>query len=224
MKDIVVASHLKSFVESFGLLELEESEQFERFCFYSLLNNQVSRPLNTDDLEAVSVGENKGIDGIAFVINGELIKDIETLEVHKESKTKMDISLYFFQAKTSAKFDDARIGGFLDTIIDFLEEDPDYAFTPEAGDLHQLFLAIFEDIGLVKNYELHAYYCSTGSWSADATIGSTIEKKRDIISKRGIFNGQEIQPIDRTKILALYKKASNPIEAEFLFMNKIPLH
>ena len=67
--DVTVSRNLKSFVENFGFESLEESEQFERFCVYSILNKEINRSLTDDDLDSISVGQNKGIDGIAFIVN-----------------------------------------------------------------------------------------------------------------------------------------------------------
>lgn len=73
--DVTANRNLRAFVDNFGFQSLEQYEQFERFCVYSILNREINRSLNDDDLEAISVGTNKGIDGIAFIVNGELIKN-----------------------------------------------------------------------------------------------------------------------------------------------------
>ncbi len=221
--DVAVARNLKSFIENFGFQNLEESEQFERFCVYSILNKEINRPLGDDDLESISVGTNKGIDGIAFIVNGELIKDIESLKEVISKKGKLDISLYVFQTKTSAKFQNSEIANFLDTVIDFISETPQYPLTAEAQNYHEIYSTIFEDVGLIKDFKLLAFYCSLGEWKNEKLINVTISNKKQAIERTGDFNKVEVTPTDRDKIIHLYKRASSPIEAEFNFFNKVTI-
>lgn len=221
MKDIVVSSHLNSFVESFGFQGLEEYEQFERFCFYALLNNVVNRSLLADDLDFISVGDNKGFDGISLVINGEIVKTLEDLEEIK--KVNMEVSLYFIQSKTSPSFNDNDMANFLDSILDFLNKETTYPLTEEARNYHEMFWALFDSLSQIKKFRLHAFYCCTGNWSDETTIGITINNKYKEIDKKNYFNKIEIDPIDRVKIIEYYKKASNPIKAEFEFTNRVSM-
>ena len=69
MKDIVIEGYLKSFIEDFGFQDLDESEQFERFCSFSILNKEFNYSLSDDDLNDISIGKNKGIDSIVFNFN-----------------------------------------------------------------------------------------------------------------------------------------------------------
>lgn len=88
MKDIVIEGYLKSFVEDFGFQDLDESEQFERFCSFSILNKEFNYSLSDDDLNDISIGKNKGIDSIVFNVNGELVKNKAQLEEIKKHQSK----------------------------------------------------------------------------------------------------------------------------------------
>lgn len=221
--DVTANRNLKSFVENFGFESLEESEQFERFCVYSILNKEINRSLTDDDLDSISVGQNKGIDGIALIINGELIKDSDSLSEIISKKGKLDVNLYFFQDKTSAKFSDAQMGNFLDTTIDFIGNSPEYPFTPEAKSYHEIYLTILENVGLIKEFKLFCFYSCLGDWKDEKPITVTISSKKQLIEKTKNFDAVEVTPIDRDKLIDLYKKASTPIEAEFRFSKKVSI-
>ncbi len=221
--DVAVSRNLKSFVENFGFQNLEEYEQFERFCIYSILNKEMNRSLGDDDLESISVGSNQGIDGIAFIINGELIKDVESLKEVISKKGKLDISLYVFQTKTSAKFQNSEVANFLDTTTDFIQVTPSYSFTSGAQNYHEIYSTILDDVGLIKEFRLLAFYCCLGEWKEERPISVTISKKKQTIERTRIFNKIEVTPIGRDKVIDLYKKASSPIEAEFDFFNKVTI-
>ncbi len=221
--DVAVARNLKSFVENFGFQNLEESEQFERFCIYSILNKEINRSLGDDDLESISVGKNQGIDGIAFIVNGELIKDIESLKEVVSKKGKLDISLYVFQTKTSAKFQNSEIANFLDTAIDFISESSQYPLTLEAQNYREIYSTILEDVSLIKEFKFHAFYCSLGEWKNEKPITVTISNKKQAVEKTAVFDKVEVTPLDRDQIIHLYKRASSPIEAEFNFFKKVAI-
>lgn len=224
MKDIVIEGYLKSFVEDFGFQDLDESEQFERFCSFSILNKEFNYSLSDDDLNDISIGKNKGIDSIVFNVNGELVKNKAQLEeIKKTSKQKLDIKLYFLQTKISESFDDAQIGNFFDTITDFLTKTPNYPMTPEAKQYHEIFLSIQNDLGVVKEYNLHGYFCCIGTWNDQTTCAKTLINKKTGLENLKLFNNVDVKPIDKSTLIDLYKKTSNPINATFDFVNRVQI-
>lgn len=220
MVDIVVESHLKSFVDSYGYQTIAEAEKFERFCFYSLLSSAVSHSLNTEDLDDVSVNQNRGIDGISFIVNGKIVKDIDEIEQLKVSKQKISIDVYYIQAKKSESLSDSGIASFLDTILDFLNKDTKYTLTEEARRYHDIYLSILSDLNSVKEFNFHAFYCWLGTWNKNTSCAVTIQAKEAEIKDKKLFDKTEIMPIDKSKLIDMYKKASNPTVAEFEFSNK----
>ncbi|HBG93374.1 MAG TPA: hypothetical protein DDX12_07910, partial [Nitrospiraceae bacterium] len=139
--DIIIEGYLKRFVDDFELDKSEKEINFEKFCHYSILKNELSF-LDDNDLDDVGVGKNKGIDGICFSIDGNIITSLNEIEDLSVTKRNFDITIYFFQAKTSPKFEDSEIANFCDTVIDFLSEKPKYSFTSETKEYHNLYLEI----------------------------------------------------------------------------------
>lgn len=223
MQDLVITGNLNSFKDNFGFENLKESEQFERFCFFSLLNREVRYALNPNDIDAISVGYNKGIDGIAIVINDGLVKSQQEFEQVVQSKQKISVVMFFIQAKTSPSFDDKEMANFLDTIHDFLEEKPQYSFTKEAQSYHDIYILIMKNLRIVKDLQLYAFYACTGNWNEGTSISTTLQIKKNLLETRNIFSQINIYPIDKTKLLDFYRKASNPIEAEFSFNQKVSI-
>lgn len=224
MKDIVVEGYLKAFVDNFGFQDMDESIQFERFCSYSTLNKEFNYTLSNEDLNDISIEKNKGVDSIAFYVNGELVKNKEQLyEIKKASKQKLSIKLYFIQSKTSNSFVDSEIANFLDTITDFLTKSPSYPLTPEAKQYHEVFLAIQSDFGVVKDYNMVAFFCCLGNWEDNTTCAVTLSNKKEDIKKTELFNHVEINPIGKGRLIELYKKTSNPISVTFDFPTRISI-
>ena len=224
MKDIVIEGYLKSFAEDFGFQDLDEYEQFERFCAYSTFNKEFNYSLSSDDLNDISIGSNKGIDSIVFYVSGELIKNkTQFEEIKRTSKQKLDVKLFFLQSKTSESFDDAQIGNFMDTISDFLTRTPQYPMTPETKQFHEVFLSIQDDLRVIKDYNMCGYFCCIGSWNDNTSCSITLEAKKKLIENLHLFNNVEVKPIDKNRLIELFRKTSNPINAIFDFVYRVQI-
>jgi len=70
--DTIIEGYLDRFADEFGLNKGDKSTNFEKLCYYSILNNELNY-LDDNDLYDVSVGKNKGIDGICFAIDGQIL-------------------------------------------------------------------------------------------------------------------------------------------------------
>lgn len=226
--DRVIRGYLDRFVSEFDLDCVDDPLNFEKFCIYSVLRNELSY-LGDEDIEDISVGNNKGIDAICLAINGNPIINIQEIEDVKSSKNSFDVSLYFLQAKTSPKFDDSEIGNFCDTVFDFLLEIPQYELTPKAKEYHEIYLEILKLLSYIKNFNCKLFYCSTGAWNEGTSCAKTIKKKKENLIKSGIFKSKkgdtvEIIPIDNAKLRKLFDKANQPLNAEFTFSQKINLN
>jgi hypothetical protein len=225
--DIIIEGYLKRFVEEFELDEKEKEINFEKFCHYAILKNELSH-LDDNDLDEIGIGDNKGIDGICFSIDGNIIKSIQEVEDLKATKKTFDATLYFFQAKTSPKFKDSEIANFCDTVADFLSEKPKYSLTPDAQEYHNIFLEILKLLSYLKVFNCKLYYCSTGTWNESTTCATTIKIKKESLKATGYFKDDksdsiEIIPVDNDRLRKMYDKANQPFNAEFTFSNKIAL-
>jgi len=217
--DIIVEGYLKRFVEDFGLDPNETDINFEKICFYSILNSELNN-LDDDDLDEVSIGKNKGIDGICISIDERIITNVSEIEDIKESKRNFNPTLYFIQAKTSSKFSDSEIANFCDTVIDFLSEIPKYDLTSKAKEYHNIYLQILELLSYVRSFNCKLFYCSTGIWNNATSSFTTLKIKENAIKKLNIFNIVQVNVIDNEKIRRLYDRATQPLKTEFDFKQK----
>ncbi|HHT9124197.1 MAG TPA: AIPR family protein [Candidatus Brocadiia bacterium] len=226
--DIIIEGYLKRFVEEFDLDESAKETNFEKFCHYAILKNELSF-LDDNDLDQIGVGKNKGIDGICFSIDGNIVKSIQEIEDLKVAKKTFDATVHFFQSKTSSKFDDSEIANFCDTVIDFLSEKPQYPLTTESLEYHNIFLEILKLLSYLKVFNCKLYYCSTGAWSNTTTCATTIEIKKKLLKSTSYFKDSkgdsvEFVPVDNERLRKLYDKANQPFDAEFIFSHKIALN
>ncbi len=224
MNDQIIDGLVKSFVQNFDIDDLSEFEKFERFCAYSLLNKEFLYNLSSNDLEDFSVGDNKGIDSMAFYVNGQLVKNSdEFIQIREQVKQNIIVKMYVIQSKRSDKFENAQVANFLDTLIDFLQEKPSYPITTETQQFHELYLSIISDFAAIKEINLICYFCSIGSWNGNTTFSATIQKRSDQLDSMGLFESIKIEPVDRRTLIHQYKKTTNPLLSSFEFQHKIQI-
>lgn len=116
---------MDNFIDIFGFDPLlPESDKFEYFSIFSILSQKINNSLNKNDLEIFSTGKSKGVDAIAVAINEKTIFSSDELDSFDNQSLIVDF--YFFQSKTSSNFSDSELGNFLDVVIDFFQDNPQY--------------------------------------------------------------------------------------------------
>ena len=81
---------LSEFKKDFEIDEKDETKSFEHLINYLVLTKIVPDAFNSlTDIEEVNVdsGSNFGIDGIAIIVNNNVLKSIEEIETYKKSRT-----------------------------------------------------------------------------------------------------------------------------------------
>lgn len=226
--DIIIKSCLKRFKEQYGLSKIKDELAFEKFCVYSILQNELSFTLENEELDEICLDQNKGIDAICLAINNDPVTNMQQLEDLIKKKRSFDVTLYFFQVKTSPKFKDSEILNFCDSVIDFLSEKPAYPLTKKAREYHNFFLEIINHLSYLKTFNCKLFYCTTGTWNEKGISVATLEKKRDQIIATRIFKSDkgekvEVIAVDKDKLRRLYDKTIEPLNAEFNLLTSIPL-
>ena len=121
--DRITKSFLRQFVADHELTTLPQDQQFEHFAS----NVTVRRHYNGETLDTSDVvigsGGDTGIDGIAIIVNGSIVSDVESVEEHADLSGNFDVTFVFVQAERSASFDASKIGNFGFGVRDFFESD-----------------------------------------------------------------------------------------------------
>jgi hypothetical protein len=220
--DSITNSYLDNFVAKLGLdTTLKESVKFEHFCAYTMLSQEINSNLLKTDLEAISTGDSKGVDTIAFCINGKLILTED--EIDNFDSQNLFVDVYFFQAKTTECFSDAELGGFLDVVIDFFSDKPVYNIA-EFEEKRSIYSKLISKVANIRKFDLHCLYMSLGQkQEAQTTIDATKEIKRQVLNQIGLFSNIIIELIDKSTLINTHRKAISPLQVTFKFENKTSL-
>jgi len=220
--DSITKSYLDNFITKLGIdSSLKESVKFEFFCAYSLLSQEINSNLLKADLEVISTGNSKGVDTIAFCINEKLILTED--EVDNFDNQSFNVDLFFLQSKTTEGFSDSELGNFLDVVIDFFNDNPEYNI-PQFEDAKNIYNKLKSKVGNIRDFNLHCWYVSLGQkQDVQTTIDSTMRIKKQTLSDYNLFSNINVNLIDKSNLINIHKKAISPLRTTFKFDNKIPL-
>lgn len=223
--DTIIKSYLDNFINKFGIEnELSESKRFEYFSIFSILSDEINSNIDKNDLEEIIMPDGiKGIDGIAITINGRLILNSD--EIENFENQNLIVNFYFFQAKTTDNFSDTEVANFLDTIIDFFSDYPQYNnYSEYYRNYIEIYKELKKNIGLIREFNLYCYYITLGTKQLNETsIDYTLKVKENDLKNYSLFSMIDIELIDKSTLISKHKKAIAPLKAKFEFVNKITL-
>lgn len=223
--DRVTNSLIKDFLEKFNFpQDMDDSQKFEHFVNYVILEKFLEERLDIDILESVNIGINNtiGIDGFCILINNRLVSSIDDLRDALNASKKPSADVFFIQAKTENKFTVSNITAFGDTIDDFVSEHPQYQWTDNARESMNLFKYLIENINeLSQNPNCHIYYTTLGKYNQnDKNLEAAKSRINEKIQEQRIFSDINFLYKDADGLQADYRKIGQKISRKFNFKDK----
>lgn len=212
-------AQLEKFSESFDLTEYNESDTFELYSIHSVLNGLLGE--NIEAAKAHLVGQEFGLDGIAILLNGQIIHDSEDLKEKLEHETRPTYSFHFFQAKTSPSFKYGDVAKFFDAVVSFFQ-DPDLHSTEQLKELANIKDEIFRNT-LRQNPSLSLHYCTTGTYNPDENLKRLTEGTHNELKDLHLFSDIKIGFFGAGELQHGYRSSTQKNEVQFNFRNNITL-
>lgn len=213
---------MAEFAESFSLLSQSQSDQFELYSIYSILNGGSGE--NVDPFQAHLKGAEFGLDGVAVIVQGQLVTNADEASTAIGDSRNPLVDFYFFQGKTSAKFDYGDIGKFFDAVSEFFSDE----MRGESAQLDDLISAkdyIYRHAVNRRNPGIHLFFATTGNFEANARIERLIENTFNGLSEQNIFDGDRIKIdlVGAGQLQRLYRAAVTASEVKIEFDKNIVL-
>ena len=180
----IVKSHLEDFTKVHELEDISESERFEKFVNYSLVS---PKTINID-LEAITTGPNDdGIDGVAVIINEELISTDEDAKfIFESNKRNHEVEILFVQAKTSGKFDLGDFLKFKESVKRFVEKEQNVYEDDNLKNSFSIFQIVIKNVPKLKDGKpnISTYFVTTGTLNPSnyEDAGQKFEQDLDSLS------------------------------------------
>ncbi len=211
------------------LLETQEinsegvTKDFEKLANYTVISNEYNK---TFDIESITVGDGNdtGIDGIAIIVNGQLVESTDEVDDFSEKNNYLEVEYIFIQAKTSANFDGKDIGSFLYGISDFFSENPRLVRNEDIKRVAEISNYIFKKASKFReNPTIKLYYITTGKWVDDPNLKGVIAINTENLEKTNLFEKVIFNPFGAKELAMAYRKTKESISTTINFSNRITL-
>ncbi|MDF5736839.1 MULTISPECIES: AIPR family protein [unclassified Nostoc] len=204
--------------------DLGQSELFEHFVNYCIVSKEYNESFTLEDIH-VGGGADKALDGIAIIVNGNLINSKEELEDLEKRNKYLDVEFILIQSKTSSSFDAGDIAKFLLGSKEFFIENSGLPENEQVSYKSEIMELIYNKSNLFKtrNPICKLYYVTTGKWLDDQHLKGTIESLKRNLEDIQIFENVLFNPIDAENLQNLYRLANNKISREIRFEKRTAL-
>lgn len=221
--DRITKQLVKDFLDSQELPESTQDKDFELFSNFSVISKEYNRTFDVRSL-TIGNGNDTGIDGIAIIVNGFIVEDIDEVNDLLEHNGYLEATYVFIQSKTSPHFDFAQINSFLFGVKDFFSEKPGLIRNEDVTRFAEISNHILQNAARFKeNPKCKLYYVTTGKWSDDQNHIAAVNAAIDDLESENIFEAVEFNPIGASELTKLYRQTKNPSTAEFNFTDKVTL-
>lgn len=200
-----------------------ESKDFEKLANYTVVSNEYNK---TFDLEILTVGNGNdtGIDGIAIIVNGQLVESTDEVNDLLEKNNFLEIEYLFVQSKTSASFDSGDINTFLFGVQDFFSTKPKLVRNEDIKRFAEVSNYIFNKAPRFReNPTIKLYYITTGKWTNDINLKAVIDNGVAALEQTSLFEKIIFNPFGARELATAYRKTKESIRTTINFSNRITL-
>ena len=221
---------LSEFKKDFEIDEKDETKSFEHLINYLVLTKIVPDAFNTlTDIEEVNVdsGSNFGIDGIAIIVNNNVLKSIEEIETYKKSRT-LNVKIVFTQSKTSANYDSGDLYKFIGAVQNFFSDSAEIKLSDEVEYYKEIYneLLKHENARLFEKNspECIMFYSTTSKTVPDDLCnGVASQGEKNILSNVNELKSCKIHLTGADYVIDTYNDIENRYEVIINFKNNLAL-
>ena len=211
----MIASCLKTFCTENCVSEgTGEDKQFELFSNYCIIKSFYPEEI---DAEAITSGNDDcGIDGICFIIDGEVVASAdEAKAILSRPKRNFPVDVYFIQSKTSDNYDRGEILKFGDGVCDFLSDVPRLPPGDFIKEQKEIFDLLIDNVSKIVNgrANVHLKYVCTSSNPIAKEIDATRDNIIENVRSTGYFNDVEFEYVGLQQLMQLWDRTRYSISA-----------
>lgn len=221
--DRITESLISELITNQELRSEGQSKDFEKLANYSIVSSEYNKTFELDSL-TVGDGNDTGIDGIAIIVNGQLVESIEEVQDLLDRNNFLEVSFIFIQSKTSSNFDGSDISTFLFGVQDFFSQNPRLVRNESISKFAEITNYIYNQAPSFKdNPKLKLYFVTTGKWTNDTNLVGVVENGKLNIENTNLFDSVTFHPLGARDLANLYRKTKESISTTITFGNRITL-
>jgi hypothetical protein len=167
--------------------------------------------------EVTTKEDDASIDGLAVIIDGELILTeedaIASFDTHKRN---IDVELVITQVKSGESFVKADIANFTIGLTDFLSLNPKLPNGDYNQEVLKIFNVVIKNLKKVLNNrpDCSIFYCTSGNYTAEEEIKASFDIIQSVVEGTDFFNRVSVFPFGRKELLATWKSINDKNEAK----------
>ena len=220
----IISGFLAEHIREYKIQSLEEKDAFEHFINRCIVTKYTIERFDPSDV-MTDKGE-IGIDGVAIVINKQLITSLDEARLIYAQNSPINVEFIFIQAKRSENFDGGDMSTFTKGVRHFFEPKEK---RPKTNEKMESLIEIKDYIyNNIVNYDrkppLLLFYVSCGRWNDDNNLSSTVEQDKNLFINSGDFETVIYQPVDNDDIITLYKELRRKIQKSFIMEKRLPFY
>jgi hypothetical protein len=223
--DLVTQGLLTAFAKEESLpTDLEDSVLFEHFVNFTAISNEYGDEFDVEDVHSGG-GNDLGIDGLAVIVNGTLVTDIEEVDDLAAMNKFLEVEFIFCQAKLASSFDGSDISNLFFGVKDLFAKKAALPRNSVMKANDRLIKEIYQRVALFKrgNPVVRMYYATTGKWQNDSKLVARIDSEKETLMDLNIFKEVYFNPIDARTLQRLYNNAKNRRSRTIEFSSKVTL-
>ena len=217
MKDRILASYIKDFVQQHGLSDLDESSAFESMVGHCLISKHSPENFDPEDIIVDGAGD-LGLDAIGIIVNDHIVRSKSDVDYFKTALRRLDVQFIFVQVKTGPKFSAANIGAFLSGVRHFFSDKLPNDVNKDVRTLYELKEYIYDNtIDMDQIPACKMYYVTTGTWSNHTALVSRINQGTDDLKSTNLFSDVIFTPMGSEEIRQVYRELHQKVTQEVKF-------
>ena len=216
----VIQAQLREFAKANSITAKSQEEQFEIYTIFSIVSGLLGETIESYDVHLD--GDEFGVDGIAVIIQGELVRDRQEANEKLAAVNNPSVEFIFFQAKTSTSYDYGDISKFFDSVTGFFNGDLK-GESEAVDDLIGAMEAVY-DIGVGKrNPKISCYYVATGNYEEPSRIEKLKTAFLVDLEEKNIFDASTItiKIVGARELQQWYRTATSSAEVEIDFPRNV---
>ena len=212
---IILKKNVESIKEEFQFDNYNEAKLFEIFCNYCIVKKYFLGRFNP--IEVTTDEDDASLDGIAFIIDGELITtEDDATQIFTTHKNNLECKIIITQAKSGEKFKKNEISNFNTGILDFLSLEPKLPNGELNKEALKIFNVVLNNLKKLKNKlpDINIFYCTSGNYEAQREIEATLDIIKIEVESKDLFESVEVTPLGRNELLKLWKAITENSETK----------
>lgn len=221
--DRITESLITELLTNLEINSENESKDFEKLANYAVVSNEYNK---TFDIDSLTVGDSNdtGIDGIAIIVNGQLVESTDEIDDLLEKNNFLEIEYLFIQSKTSASFDSGDINAFLFGVQDFFSTNPRLVRNEDIKRFAEVSNYIFTKAPRFReNPSIKLFFITTGKWTNDTNLLAVINNGTTTLEQTNLFEKVSFHPLGARELATSYRKTKEAINTTINFSNRITL-